>query len=117
MLFLIWVVQLYIYPSFRKERPVSFVGWHRRYMCRVSWLVGPLMLGQVVTGLGFLFLEISLTSVLYMSMVAATWILTGLVAAPLHEKLQESGRALGLIARLIAWNWARTIIWTAIVFV
>ena len=39
-----------------------------------------------------------------------------LVAAPLHEKLQESGKALEIISRLIAWNWARTIIWTGIVF-
>ena len=86
-------------------------------MRRIACFVGPLMAGQVVAGLGFMYLGISpLTSVLYMTLVAATWILTGLVAAPLHEKLQESGKALEIISRLIAWNWARTIIWTGIVF-
>jgi len=117
MLFLIWVVQLYIYPSFRKVKPGRFLDWHKRYMRRISWLVGPLMAGQVVAGLGFLSLGISPARVLYMTLVAATWILTGLVAAPLHEKLQESGKALELISQLIAWNWARTIIWTGMVFV
>lgn len=116
MLFLIWVVQLYIYPSFRKVRLGKFPDWHKRYMRRIAWLVGPLMAGQVVAGLGFMYLGISPASVLYMTLVAATWILTGLVAAPLHEKLQESGKALEIISRLIAWNWARTIIWTGIVF-
>lgn len=117
MLFLIWIVQVYIYPSFRNVKAGKFLDWHRRYMRRISWLVGPLMLGQVVAGLGFLFLGISPASVLYMALVAATWILTGFVAAPLHEKLQSSGKALGIISQLIAWNWARTIVWTAIVFV
>ena len=90
MLFLIWVVQLNIYPSFRKVKPGRFLDWHKRYMRRISWLVGPPMAGQVVAGLGFLFLGISPARVLYMTLVAATLILTGLVAAPLHEKLQDS---------------------------
>ena len=93
------------------------MGWHRRYMRLVSCLVGPLMGGQLLAGLGFLYLSISLTNALYMALVIATWMLTGLVAAPMHKKLQETGKVAETISRLIAWNWPRTIIWTAIVFV
>ncbi|MEC7906127.1 MAG: hypothetical protein VYC82_02790 [Verrucomicrobiota bacterium] len=117
MLLLIWVVQLCIYPSFRNVKERAFVGWHRRYMRLISCLVGPLMGGQLLAGIGFLFVSISLTNALYMALVIATWMLTGLVAAPLHKKLQETGKGSETISRLIAWNWPRTITWTAIVFV
>lgn len=117
MFVLIWLVQLYVYPGFRNADANTFLDWHKRYTRRVSWFVGPLMFGQLISGTLLLLADASLASAVYLILVIATWILTGLVAAPLHGKLQKCGKDLGLISRLIAWNWPRTVLWTAIVFV
>ena len=61
-------------------------------MRRISWLVGPLMAGQVVAGLGFLFLGISPARVVYD--LGRNLDTHRFAAAPLHEKLQDSGKAL-----------------------
>ena len=92
------------------------MDWHKRYMSRIAWLVGPLMIGQLVAGVGLLLLDASLSKAAYLTLVATTWVLTGLVAAPLHRKLQETGKDRECIIRLIAWNWLRTALWTAVVF-
>ncbi len=117
MAILIWVVQLYVYPSFRKVEARVFVDWHQRYMNRIAWIVGPLMISQLAVGVGLLMKDASGPSIIYAALVGATWILTGLVAVPLHRNLQDLEKDPRTISSLIAWNWLRTVLWTAIVFV
>ncbi len=117
MLILIWVVQLYLYPKFNRIESVRFVAWHKRYMERITLLVAPLMLGQLVVAIVFLLTELSLSSGVYFGLVALTWALTCIVAASLHKQLQEDGKDAATINRLLNWNWLRTLVWTAIVFV
>ncbi|MEQ9363414.1 MAG: hypothetical protein RIF32_04185, partial [Leptospirales bacterium] len=45
---LIWLVQLVIYPAFMYADAEQFTDWHRVYTERVSLVVVPLMLGQLV---------------------------------------------------------------------
>ena len=44
---LIWIVQLIIYPSFHVVANDAFAAWHKTYMALISYLVIPLMFGQV----------------------------------------------------------------------
>ncbi|MEJ7637421.1 MAG: hypothetical protein WKF75_05360 [Singulisphaera sp.] len=44
---LIWLVQVIIYPAFAEISPDRFVSWHAGYTRAVTWVVAPLMLGQV----------------------------------------------------------------------
>ena len=117
MAILIWVVQFYVYPSFREVKAGLLVDWHKGYMNRIAWMVGPLMIGQLAAGAGLLLTDASMPSIIYAALVGATWILTGLVATPLHRNLQDLGKDSRTISGLIAWNWPRTVLWTAIIFV
>ena len=44
---LIWLVQVVIYPAFAEIAPEHFTRWHAGYTRAVTWIVAPLMLGQV----------------------------------------------------------------------
>lgn len=44
---LIWLVQVIIYPAFAESAPERFVLWHAGYTRALTWIVAPLMLGQV----------------------------------------------------------------------
>ena len=44
---LIWLTQLVIYPSFTYFREQDLTRWHRKYTRAISYIVMPLMLGQV----------------------------------------------------------------------
>src|SRR5919112_3032071 len=44
---LIWLVQIIIYPAFAEIAPDRFARWHAGYTRAVTWIVAPLMLGQV----------------------------------------------------------------------
>ena len=117
MLVIIWMVQVYSYPRFLKIDRERFIRWHQRYMRQIGWFVGPLMIGQAIAGIAAIYLQPSPRSGLYLGLVVLTWGLTFLIAAPLHRKLQEKGKDPDTIRRLIRWNWSRSLVWTAIVFV
>ena len=44
---LIWLVQVIIYPAFADIAPQRFTRWHAGYTRALTWIVMPLMLGQV----------------------------------------------------------------------
>ncbi len=109
---LIWLVQLVIYPAFADIAIEGFRGWHSRYTRAITWVVAPLMLAQVLLA-GFLIARTpNLFTILYLVLVAATWLLTALVAVPIHNQLGAAGHDAARIQRLIATNWLRTGIWT-----
>ena len=56
MLGVIWVVQLIVYPQFLDIRAEEFVGFHARYTDQILWIVGPLMLAELISGGGVLFM-------------------------------------------------------------
>jgi hypothetical protein len=48
-----------------------------------------------------------------LGLVAAVWRSTLAVQMPLHERLGREGCRPDLVARLVASNWPRTVLWTA----
>ncbi|WP_165243875.1 hypothetical protein [Paludisphaera soli] len=110
---LIWMVQLIVYPGFAAIAPEGFVAWHSRYTRAITWIVGPLMLGQAAL-LGWLVYDRpNLPRTLAAVAVAVAWIATITLAIPGHDALQAGGRDVAVIRRLVATNWVRTVAWTA----
>lgn len=113
-LVLIWLVQLVIYPAFLHFRNEDFKRWHLIYTRRVTYVVMPVMLGQL--GLyGWLFFtngswDVVLNSVL----ILLTWAITFVRAVPLHGALDVEVDHLPLSARLLTVNWWRTGLWTIV---
>ena len=109
---LIWLVQIIIYPAFAEIAPDRFAPWHAGYTRAVTWIVAPLMLAQVALLAWLAVVRPSPRVLLAAAMVAVAWIATFALAVPAHNTLQAQGIEGGVIRRLVATNWIRTVAWT-----
>lgn len=112
---LIWTIQLVHYPLFARVGGPGWSGYEREHQTRVTSLVGPLMLAELLSA-GWLGVhppaDLPGWSLwLGLALVLAIWISTGLVQSPLHGRLSGAFDA-RLHAHLVAGNWFRTLAWT-----
>lgn len=108
---LIWTIQLVHYPAFHFVDSARFTEFHGFHSFRITLIVMPLMAIEAGTAL-FLALERN-TPAWWANLagVAAIWALTAFVSVPIHGGL-AAGAAPALIARLVATNWPRTLLWS-----
>ena len=110
---LIACIQWVHYPMFARLDKREFadsVRWHGE---RISWLVGPLMLMELVCSL-LLYLFPPWPSSVFgwgLGLVVALWCSTGLLQVPLHSRLTRGYDPLAL-RRLVVSNWLRTLLWS-----
>ncbi|NBC59101.1 MAG: hypothetical protein GVY05_12570 [Bacteroidetes bacterium] len=115
LMVLIWLVQLIIYPSFKYYNPNNLKLWHRPYTSRITVVVLPLMLSQIV--ISIILLLISNWASYYIIdslLVVLTWVLTFVIFVPLHQNIDKSQEASASVSQLIKNNWLRTILWSLI---
>lgn len=107
----IWLVQLLLYPNFRDIPEGSFRAYHKRHCDRIALLVAPLFLQALAAGMVLAEGNRSIEWIFQAAAITGNIILTGVVFAPLHRRL-ENGKSARLIRRLIARNWVRTLLWS-----
>ena len=116
MVGLIWFVQVVHYPLFAAVGDDALRSYGSRNQRRTSWVVGPVMIVELVTALLLLVSRpASVSPALAWAgavLLALVWISTAAVQVPLHEALARDP-APRLIARLVATNWLRTFAWSA----
>jgi hypothetical protein len=117
LLVLIWMVQLLIYPSFCHFGKEGFDRWHHIYMKNITFIVLPLMLGQLLLSgyLLFYLQDFAILRILDFVLVGSMWLSTALFYKPLHEKLVQQRFDIPLCKQLDTTNWWRTAAWTLIV--
>ena len=112
LLVLIWLVQLIIYPGFHRISPEVFVAYHRWYVIRISSIVLPLMIAELILAIWWALSDnyspASLTSGFF---VVVVWLSTFLLQVPIHNHLKE-GKEDKRVQRLVATNWIRTAAWS-----
>jgi hypothetical protein len=115
MVGLIWTVQLVQYPSFAHVGAAEFAHFHDHHSTRITWIVAPLMAGELLSGLALFWAgpEGLTAGLLWIGfgLIALNWVWTACVAVPLHARL--SGRAPRLKQALVRANWVRTFAWSA----
>lgn len=111
-LVLIWLVQLVIYPSFRHFSKERFRRWHVTYTQRITYVVLPVMLGQLALYGWLLMTDGGWNTWINLFLVLAVWAITFLHAVPLHDSLETDEDHLPASTRLVAVNWWRTGLWT-----
>jgi hypothetical protein len=112
-----WLVQLVVYPAFAAVAPAHFGAWHAGYTRRISWLVVPLMLGQLALHGAALVRTPAATSVTAAVLVAIAWLATFFAAVPCHRRFQTAGFDPAVHQRLLRANLLRTVAWTSVVIV
>jgi hypothetical protein len=108
---LCWTIQVVVYPQFANV-PSQFAAYHGAHMTRITWVVAPLMLGELVLG-GLMVAQ--LATPLAWGLAALTglvWLSTAFIQVPLHNRLESNGLDLAVVQRLVWSNWIRTGAWT-----
>ena len=112
-LYLIWVIQLVIYPSFKYITDHNFLKWHKKYCNIIGFFVIPLMLFQLIESV---ILIIDFRGILNFAFVISTWALTFTVFFNIHKKLSKEGNKRDIIEKLLKLNWLRVFLWSLLPF-
>ena len=113
MCVVLWLVQLVIYPSFLRLESSELLAWHKAYTFRVSFVILPLMFGQLVLSILSVVGDASILEWTAFAFVLVCWILTFFVSVPLHRKIEQNDISRETRQKLITTNWPRTILWSA----
>jgi hypothetical protein len=109
---LIWLVQIIIYPGLARIPSDAFVKYHAWYVTRITMVVLPLMIGEIIIAIAWFFLQ---DNTFYPDvaggLVILVWCSTFTFQVPIHKDLQ-AGKDKSKIRRLVATNWIRTIAWS-----
>ena len=113
MVGIIWVIQLVHYPSFYFIRKDIFVSFQKFHTDKITIIVAPVMLIELITGILLIYMETNIDIALSISLfiLIAIWVLTAIYFYKAHQKLM-SGYNEEIISQLIKLNWIRTILWT-----
>ena len=114
MCVVLWLVQLVIYPSFLRVEPSELIAWHKAYTFRVSFVILPLMFGQLALSILTVLEDPSILEWVAFVFVLVCWILTFFVSVPLHRKIEQNDITSETRQKLITTNWPRTILWSVI---
>ena len=114
MCVVLWLVQLVIYPSFLRVDSNDLLAWHKAYTFRVSFVILPLMFGQLALSILSVLEDPSNLEWVAFVFVLVCWILTFFVSVPLHRKIEQNDITRETRQKLITTNWPRTILWSLI---
>jgi len=115
----IWIIKMVHYPIFDAiDRGTDDDRWRRfgdRHRRSISYVVGPFMLAEGVTGIWIVVdppadLSVALPLVAA-ALMAIAYGTTAFVSVPLHERLTTSFDD-DAHRRLVSTNWIRTAAWT-----
>ena len=111
---LIWFVQIVHYPLFSEVGETKFVKYEKLHCKRTSYVVVPLMLVELITGVLLLQLPGNLPKNFLLAnfaLIILIWLSTAFLQSPAHTKLTKSFTH-SVHLKLVASNWIRTILWT-----
>lgn len=114
MVGVIWVCQLVHYPGFRFAARDGFSDYMRFHQLRITFVVLPFMLCELLTAVALGVREENLRSpafVLSLVLLLLIWASTFFIQSPLHDHL-EGGYDEGLLKHLVRSNWFRTLAWS-----
>jgi hypothetical protein len=112
MVGLIWFVQVVHYPLFDRVREQDFAAFEIDHSRRTSFVVVPLMLGELGTGLWLVMVRADwFATWLGLILLVLVWLSTFLLQVPRH-RLLSTGFHEQAHRQLVATNWIRTVGWT-----
>lgn len=113
----ILMTQFLSYPLFRKLYIPSFSDYYKSYTNRISLVVIPLMVTELVLSIFLFWLHLNNIYVILSSlMLIGVWLSTFFLQVPLHNQLSLSYDK-RLVNKLIKTNWIRTILWCSKCFI
>ena len=113
----IWIIQLVHYPSFKSYEINTFSLSMRSHQDRISWVVIPLMLAELMVAAYLAYTAPSLPNQTIVGIVICIWFCTFTIQVPLHRELLLNGKNSLHLRHLVISNWIRTALWTLKLFI
>ena len=109
----IWVIQIVHYPSFHFIEKELYTAFQKFHMNKISIIVIPIMLAELITGMMLFLDKSSKSSFLIISFVILVliWLITGVFFSKAHNELMTGYQEL-VVNQLVVMNWIRTLLWT-----
>ncbi len=104
-------VQLLVYPAFAYYGREELLRWHATYTRRISLLVVPLMLAQLLGGSYWFFSHPGMASGIYAGLIGLLWGVTFIRFVPYHTKISQGKADQDMLNNLVRENWIRTFLW------
>ncbi|MGK0315628.1 MAG: hypothetical protein ACI86M_001860 [Saprospiraceae bacterium] len=114
VLTLIWLVQLVIYPGLARYNEMNLRVWHPIYTKRVTFVVLPLMFGQLILSAYKILIIGDVIDCIHFVLVLSAWTITFLWAVPLHQSLEGKDGGVKIAKQLINVNKSRTFVWSLV---
>ncbi len=114
MVVLIWLIQLVIYPRLCYYSTSDVRVWHQKYTPRVSYVVMPLMVGQLIIAILQVNQSPDVYTIFSLCAVLILWLSTFIQFVPLHSKISRRISCDGIPEKLVQLNWLRTILWNLV---
>ena len=111
---LIWMVQRIVYPSFLHYSADRLVTWHSTYMIRLSYIVIPLMLGQLGISIYQVTVLTDLYTLMNLTLIVLLWLFTFVRFVPIHTAIAKGRAGQKMLKALVTENWIRTVLWTLV---
>lgn len=113
---LIWVIQVVHYPLFLRIHPEEFRAYEKSHQKRISLIVAPVMLVDIILSLLLVFTKYTQNADAYiitaLFLNLAVFASTIFIFSPIHHKLGKHHDK-ALIRKLVRLNIMRTFMWTA----
>ena len=109
----IWVIQIVHYPSFHFIEKELYTAFQKFHMNKISIIVIPIMLAELITGMMFFLDKSSKDPFLIISLIILVliWLITGVFFSKAHNELITGYQEL-VVNQLVVMNWIRTLLWT-----
>ena len=113
MVSIIWIIQILHYPTFLFVDKKYYTEFQNFHMKNISYLIIPIMLLELLTGL-FILLNIKMINFYFLAsfgLLTLIWVITALFFSKFHSELSKKYNR-DTILKLIRLNWIRTFFWT-----
>jgi hypothetical protein len=107
---LIFTTQIVSYPMFLKVKSTNFKLYHKHYVKKISFIVMPLMVLELIVATLLVYMSNSIIINLIFFNLMLIFLSTYFIQVPIHEKIKTDPNE-KLLLRLVRTNWIRTLLW------
>ncbi len=108
---LVFMTQFITYPTFLDIDKDKFSEYHQKYVNKISFIVAPVMLIELLTLFIIAYLSSDFLIVKTLILLLVIWMTTFFIMIPSHNRISKSFNKKEII-NLINYNWVRTILWS-----
>ncbi len=108
---LVFMTQFITYPTFLDIDKDKFLEYHQKYVNKISFIVAPVMLIELLTLFLIAYLSSEFLIVKTLILLLVIWLTTFFIMIPSHNRISKSFDKKEII-NLINYNWVRTILWS-----